>query len=201
VRFTQDELRAEAAHAVEPPQDGIRYDAESESYVARHTILTAGRTEEEAKNALASAVRLLAQTWPRKNTVADLLRKIDESRSPDGDGPSRAARGASGVASSNSRLEPSGISTIAGSEPADSHTNSVELEEFQTGLVSKHSNRELGPVFVAALPTLLEKAQAVLASMNEWLGNDDGLMIDDIVEWRDQLASGVGIGPSEEKTK
>src|SRR5207302_103082 len=45
-------------------QDGIRYDAQSETYVARHTIYSAARTEDEAKHALASAVALTARYWP-----------------------------------------------------------------------------------------------------------------------------------------
>lgn len=47
------------------PQDGIRHDAESGTYVARHTILTAGTTYAEAAMALASAVHLTAKHWPK----------------------------------------------------------------------------------------------------------------------------------------
>jgi hypothetical protein len=54
----------EAGAVPQPSQDGIRYDAETETYVARHTILTAGRTEDEARLALASAVKLTADAWP-----------------------------------------------------------------------------------------------------------------------------------------
>lgn len=53
----------------EPQEDGIRFDAESNSYVARHTVLSAGRTEDEAKQALASAIRLTAETWPPRARV------------------------------------------------------------------------------------------------------------------------------------
>ena len=57
-----DEL--DAALAGGGQEDGIRYDAESETYVARHTILSQGRTENEAKAALASAIKLTAAYWP-----------------------------------------------------------------------------------------------------------------------------------------
>lgn len=48
------------------PQDGVRFDAETGSWVARYTILTAGRSEVEARDALASSVRLAALTWPAR---------------------------------------------------------------------------------------------------------------------------------------
>jgi hypothetical protein len=37
----------------------------------------------------------------------------------------------------------------------------------------------------------------LLASMDEWLGNEDGLMIEDIIGWRDRLALALGKGPRE----
>ena len=33
----------------------------------------------------------------------------------------------------------------------------------------------------------------VLAKMDEWLGNSDGLMIEDVVEWRNALAAAIGL--------
>jgi len=41
------------------------------------------------------------------------------------------------------------------------------------------------------IETLLE----LLALMDEWLGNEDGLMIEDVIKWRDRLASALGKGP------
>ncbi len=40
-----------------------------------------------------------------------------------------------------------------------------------------------------ALRTALE---ALLASFDEWLGNSDGLMLEDVIAWREQLASAIG---------
>lgn len=34
--------------------------------------------------------------------------------------------------------------------------------------------------------------KALLASFDEWLGNDEGLMITDVIEWRDMLAKALG---------
>ncbi len=63
-----DELRevkaALSAEAAPAPKDGIRFDAESNTWIARYTVLTAGTTEAEAKLALAEAVRLVADHWP-----------------------------------------------------------------------------------------------------------------------------------------
>lgn len=39
----------------------------------------------------------------------------------------------------------------------------------------------------------VEKLTALLADMDEWLGNEDGLMIEDVVEWREQLAAAMGL--------
>lgn len=61
--------KALALRREELQEDGIRFDAESNSYVARHTTLSAGRTEDEAKQALASAIRLTAETWPPRARV------------------------------------------------------------------------------------------------------------------------------------
>lgn len=33
---------------------------------------------------------------------------------------------------------------------------------------------------------------ALLASMDEWLGNSEGLMIEDVIEWREMLAKAIG---------
>jgi hypothetical protein len=70
VDFLADEFAAFqaslAASLGELSQDGIRFDAETNCYVARHTILTAGRNTDEAANALASAVKLTAEHWPIK---------------------------------------------------------------------------------------------------------------------------------------
>lgn len=33
---------------------------------------------------------------------------------------------------------------------------------------------------------------ALMASMDAWLGNEDGLMIEDVVDWRNQLAAALG---------
>lgn len=40
------------------------------------------------------------------------------------------------------------------------------------------------------------KAFAVLRSMEEWLSNSDGLMIEDVVEWRDGLVAAFGLSSS-----
>lgn len=48
--------------------DGFRFDEESNTWVAKHTIYSAGRTEEEAHRALASAVHLTSETWPIKSS-------------------------------------------------------------------------------------------------------------------------------------
>lgn len=45
-------------------EDGVRFDPETSTWVARHTILTAGTTEQQAHEALAEAVRLTADHWP-----------------------------------------------------------------------------------------------------------------------------------------
>lgn len=37
--------------------------------------------------------------------------------------------------------------------------------------------------------------EAVLASMDEWLGNSEGLMIEDVIDWREQLAAALGKAP------
>ena len=36
----------------------------------------------------------------------------------------------------------------------------------------------------------------VLASMDEWLSNSEGLMIEDVVEWRDGLRVAIGVEPA-----
>ena len=41
-----------------------------------------------------------------------------------------------------------------------------------------------GPDVAAALE--------VLADIDAWLGNSEGLMIEDVVEWRDKLAAALG---------
>ncbi len=42
--------------------------------------------------------------------------------------------------------------------------------------------------------TPLDRAKLldVLAAMDEWLGNSEGLMIEDVIEWRDLLAVALG---------
>lgn len=37
---------------------------------------------------------------------------------------------------------------------------------------------------------------ALLASMNEWLSNDKGLMNEDVIEWRDRLAAALRTSPA-----
>jgi hypothetical protein len=37
-----------------------------------------------------------------------------------------------------------------------------------------------------------EELLALLASMDEWLSNSEGLLIEDIIEWRDRLAKAIG---------
>jgi len=41
-----------------------------------------------------------------------------------------------------------------------------------------------------------DRARAVLASMNEWLGNSEGLMIEDVVAWRDDLEAALAAVPA-----
>lgn len=48
-------------------QRGTYFDAESRTWVAREIVTSAGRTEEEARKALKSAIRLLADTWPPRD--------------------------------------------------------------------------------------------------------------------------------------
>lgn len=50
--------------------------------------------------------------------------------------------------------------------------------------------KALGPYVRPRAP-----AEALLASMDEWLGNSEGLMIEDVVQWRDQLAAALGKEP------
>ena len=38
---------------------------------------------------------------------------------------------------------------------------------------------------------------ALLVDIDAWLGNGDGLMIEDVVDWREQLAKGLGAKPRE----
>jgi len=38
---------------------------------------------------------------------------------------------------------------------------------------------------------------ALLADIDAWLGNEDGLMIEDVEDWREQLAKGLGAKPRE----
>ena len=52
----------------EDKPDGIRFDEESGSWIAKHTIYSAARTEEEAKLALESAIHLTAEHWPIKSS-------------------------------------------------------------------------------------------------------------------------------------
>ena len=33
---------------------------------------------------------------------------------------------------------------------------------------------------------------ALLLAMDEWLGNEEGLMIEDVIAWREQLAVAIG---------
>ena len=42
---------------------------------------------------------------------------------------------------------------------------------------------------------------ALLASMDEWLGNDKMLTNEDIIDWRDMLAKGLGEPSMEENYK
>lgn len=48
-------------------KDGIWFDELSGTWVARYTILTAARTEDEAHKALAAAVKSVAETWPPRS--------------------------------------------------------------------------------------------------------------------------------------
>lgn len=59
-------------------KDGIHFDEATQTYVGRHTILTAGRTIEEARAALASAVQLTARTWPPR--IFQTVSAIDTTR-------------------------------------------------------------------------------------------------------------------------
>jgi hypothetical protein len=43
-----------------PPLSGVWYDAAAGAWVARHVVMSAGRTEAEAREALASAIKLIA---------------------------------------------------------------------------------------------------------------------------------------------
>jgi hypothetical protein len=56
--------------AAPAPSDGIRFDEETNTYVARHTILTAGNSYAEAALALASAIQLTAKHWPPRPSRA-----------------------------------------------------------------------------------------------------------------------------------
>ena len=38
----------------------------------------------------------------------------------------------------------------------------------------------------------ISKLLQLLADLDEWLGNEDGLMIEDIIDWRNQLADALG---------
>lgn len=38
----------------------------------------------------------------------------------------------------------------------------------------------------------LGRLLSLLASIDEWLGNSDGLMLEDVIEWRDQLGKALG---------
>jgi hypothetical protein len=52
--------------------DGITFDKDSNTYVAKHTIITAGETEADATLALAEAVKLTAEYWPPREAVDPL---------------------------------------------------------------------------------------------------------------------------------
>lgn len=51
--------------------DGVTFDEQTGTWVAKHTIYSAGRTEDEARAALASAVRLTAEHWPPRKPKND----------------------------------------------------------------------------------------------------------------------------------
>lgn len=64
----RDALRAQlAALSIDDESnDGIRFDPETKTWIARHTIITAAQDEATAHLALAEAVQLTAEHWPRK---------------------------------------------------------------------------------------------------------------------------------------
>jgi hypothetical protein len=59
-------------------QRGVRFDPDTRSWIAREIVTTAARTEDEAREALKSAIRLLADTWPPRDpaTIVDALAAI-----------------------------------------------------------------------------------------------------------------------------
>ena len=44
-------------------------------------------------------------------------------------------------------------------------------------------------------PSQVAELQALLWSMDTWLSNDEGLMNEDVIEWREQLARALGVEP------
>ena len=48
------------------------------------------------------------------------------------------------------------------------------------------------PVSPVPHPVDVNALIALLLSMDDWLGNSEGLMIEDVVDWREQLAKGLG---------
>ena len=58
----------------------VERDPETGNFIARHTIVTAARSEDDARDALASAVQLTAQTWPPRKAQAPLADPIKETR-------------------------------------------------------------------------------------------------------------------------
>jgi hypothetical protein len=66
------------------------------------------------------------------------------------------------------------------------------VTEVKPGLyVAKRSTSVFAPDTPAAPIPASAALQDLMASMNEWLGNSEGLLIEDVVEWRDRLAAAL----------
>lgn len=57
--------------------------------------------------------------------------------------------------------------------------------------LTNHHNAALCPYCTPKRQAL----EALLASFDAWLGNSEGLMIEDVVAWREQLAAALDVPP------
>lgn len=88
----------------------------------------------------------------------------------------------------------------------DFHTVEIRRHVSMGGLLDVEAPKPERPTNDAMIRKLEEKmaeADAVqrapfvslLADIDEWLGNRDGLMIEDVIRWREKLATAIGAEP------
>jgi len=85
------------------------------------------------------------------------------------------------------------VSAIWAAEGHSGASSAITLQLLNQ-LFSEYENQPLESnahgIGQSAAPAL-----RVLASMDEWLGNKEGLMIEDVIEWREALASALSQPP------